>query len=301
MTKALVTGASGFVGHHLIRELENHDTELTCVTTSKWDGAGSKWVESDLRDVDSITSLINDVKPDEIYHLAALSRPTGNDYREYFDVNLYGTLNVLNAARNCESSVLVVGSAYAYGKQSGPITEECALNPVNVYGASKAAQDALACSYSFDSKVIRVRPFNHTGEGQSEDFLVPGLIKRVLAAEKSDSIHIGNVSSVRDFLDVRDVVKAYRVLMRETSSSDVYNVCSGSGLSVDEIFSVVKECINRELSYKTSEELVRATDIEILVGKNTKLARQTDWKQKYSFSETVMAIVNSFDKKDGNT
>lgn len=301
MTKALITGASGFVGRYLIRELETHNTDLTCVTTNKRNITGPQWVEADVRDVVSITSLINDVKPDEIYHLAALSKPTGNDYREYFDVNLYGTLNVLNAARNCEASVLVVGSAYAYGKQCRLIDEETALSPVNVYGASKAAQDVLACSYSFDSKVVRVRPFNHTGAGQDQAFLVPGLIKRILAATDARAISIGNVSSVRDFLDVRDVVKAYRKLLRETSHSDVFNVCSGSGHSVEEIFNLVKDCTRKEVSYVASEELIRETDIEMLVGDNKKLMKLTDWKQEYSFRETVMTIVNSLNKKDDDS
>ena len=295
MTKALVTGARGFVGRHLVRKLENSDTEVFRLTSSADCISSDGWISADIRDAEAIQSHITALKPDEIYHLAAISKPTGDDYREYFDTNLYGTLNVLNAARQCNCSVIVVGSAYAYGNYADRIDESFSLNPLNVYGASKAASDILAGTYSQDIKVVRTRPFNHTGAGQDNAYLVPGIIERMLSTQGTDKkICIGDVTPVRDFLDVRDVSAAYVKLMRETHESDVYNICSGNGLSVEQIYGSVKDQLGLfELQYETVESLLRPADIQNLVGNPGKLMKDTSWEPEFEFSQTVDQIVRA--------
>lgn len=297
MTKALVTGARGFVGKHLVRKLKESDTEVFSLTSSANVCDSNDWIFADIRDAQAIKNQISTLKPDEIYHLAAISKPTGDDYREYFDTNLYGTLNILDAARECNCSVIVVGSAYSYGNYAETIDESFSLNPLNVYGASKAASDILASTYSRDIKVVRTRPFNHTGAGQDNTYLVPGIIERMLSAQGTDKkISIGDITPVRDFLDVRDVAAAYVKLMRETCESDVYNICSGKGLSVEQVYESVKSQLGFfDLRYETDESLLRPADIQNLVGNPGKLVRDTSWKPEIDFSETVKQIVHALE------
>lgn len=299
MPKVLVTGASGFVGRYLLDELRENGREVICLSTGRHsDTDNCQWVQTDLRDTDAISRVIKAHKPDQIYHLAAISNPAGNSVREYYQTNVLGTLNVLEPAAETNADILVVGSAYAYGQYSKKIVEDCALNPVNPYGASKAAQDSLAGSFSFgENKVIRVRPFNHTGPGQSNFYLVPGLIERIQkfksnGNDDSNELPIGNVDAVRDFMDVRDVVKIYRLLLDKTEQSGVFNVCSGKGYSVKELFEVCCEKIGVSLLYKENEGLLRKQDIATLVGDERKLQSIIDWAPRYLLPETIDTMID---------
>lgn len=299
MPRALVTGASGFVGRYLLDELKN-SRDLLCLTSGiAPKGEGCEWVQADIRDTDAISGLISSWKPDQIFHLAAISSPTGFSVRDYYETNVLGTLNVLEAAAAVSSDVLVVGSAYAYGSYQTKIHEDFQLRPVNPYGASKAAQDSLAGSFtSGDNRVITVRPFNHTGPGQLDSYLVPGLISKLLIkrSEKkkgSDEIDIGNAAAVRDFSDVRDVVNAYRLLLDTATESGAFNVCSGNGYSVFEILTICCEKLGAENLYKEQQQLLRKRDINYLVGDGGKLNRAIPWSPRYKLSETIEKMIES--------
>lgn len=298
MPRALVTGASGFVGRYLIDELAN-SRDLLCLTSGVApQGDDCEWVSANIKDSESVSGLVSDWKPDQIFHLAAISSPTGFSVRDYYETNVLGTLNVLEAAAKVGADVLVVGSAYAYGSYQSKIREDFQLNPVNPYGASKAAQDSLAGSFGEgDSKVITVRPFNHTGPGQLESYLVPGLItklqNRKSQENSSQPIDIGNATAVRDFLDVRDVVGAYRLLMDESKKSGVFNVCSGVGYSVLELLTICCEKVGAEILYKEQQNLLRKRDIEYLVGDCSKLKQEISWSPRYKLSETIETMIET--------
>lgn len=298
MTVALVTGIGGFVGQYLANDLASNGRDVIGLTTDASDASSlpAQIKEADIRNEDAISKLIASVKPDEIYHLAAISRPAGEKIREYYETNVLGTLNIIQAAIPVDAKVLVVGSAYAYGSYDEIISENFQLRPVNPYGASKAAQDSLAGSFlDSDARIMRVRPFNHTGPGQDPAFLIPGVIQRLLEHKKSGKdVTIGNVSSVRDFLNVKDVVHAYRAIMTEVNSSEVFNVCSGVGYSVSDIYSICCEKLDLSVKFVEKPELLRRQDINYLVGSPNKLFAETSWNPKIEMSQTISEIIDSF-------
>lgn len=305
MPRALVTGARGFVGRYLLDELKS-SRDLLCITSGTVPtGEDCEWAQANIKDADAISALILNWQPDQIYHLAAISSPTGFSVRDYYETNVLGTLNVLEAAAQVGSDVLVVGSAYAYGSYKTNIGESFQLNPVNPYGASKAAQDSLAGSFANgENRVITARPFNHTGPGQLESYLLPGLITKIMKSQSGDrkgnnEIDIGNVSAVRDFSDVRDVVAAYRLLLDEETSSGAFNVCSGTGFSVSELLTMCCKKLGVEILYKERQKLFRKQDIDYLVGDGKKLSRALPWSPRYTLSETIETMIENQTNNSG--
>ena len=227
--KSLVTGASGFVGRHLVEHLEERGD--TVITSDRQTGG------PDLADFEAVSALLDDIRPDAIYHLAGWADVGGSwDHpREAFEANATGTLNVLEAARAAGTRrILNVGSADVYGKVQPsdlPITEDHPLMPATPYAASKIAAEYLGVQahVGHDMGVISVRAFNHIGPGQSDKFVGPALALRIARAERDGvaEIEVGNVEPRRDLTDVRDVVRAYRMLMTDGEPGEIYNVCSG--------------------------------------------------------------------------
>ena len=229
--RAAVTGSSGFVGSHLVPYLRSHGDDVVTI-----DRTGIPPV--DVTDAVEVREVLRAARPEAVYHLAALSH-VGQSWdapEAVFRINAVGALNVL---RGCIDAgverVLVAGSADVYGvvgPEDLPLTEESRIRPVTPYGASKAAADVLALqAYLGDGLgTLRVRAFNHTGPGQSVSMLVPGLAQRIADAERAagSKVKIGRVDVVRDLSDVRDVVRAYRLLVELGTPGDAYNVCSVS-------------------------------------------------------------------------
>ncbi len=249
----------------------------------------------DLRSADEIKKSVADIQPEEIYHLAALSRPATGQIRDYYDVNVLGTLHLLESVKELSlaSRILVVTSGYVYGRHTQPVNEASLLQPVNHYGISKASADMLAFKYALDGlHIVRARPFNHSGIGQSRDFLLPSLIQQLIAVElkQQEAVKVGNVDSVRDFCDVRDVVKSYVDLLRHGNSGEVYNVASGVGRSVREIVELLMAYAQRPINLQVEPTRFRSDDIPYLVGDNTKLRQVVQW-HPYSLEETLYDMV----------
>ena len=225
---------------------------------------------SDVRDDAAVRAVFRELQPREVYHLAGVTRPAQGQLTDFYEVNVRGALNILEAAAEVGAAVLVVSSAYVYGAQTGPLTEAAPLSPVNHYGASKAAAEFAALPYALaGGRVVRVRPFNHVGPGQSPDFLLPTLVQqlaRIEAGRAEPTLKLGNLSSVRDFTDVRDVVRAYPKLLREGENGEVYNLASGRGVSVQELVSKVLTRARREVKLEVEPTRIRQTDIPELVG-----------------------------------
>ena len=233
--------------------------------------------------------------PDEIYHLAGVTRPALGSVREFYDVNLYGTLNVLGAAKMVEASVLVVSSAYVYGRHNEVLTEEAQLRPVNAYGSSKAASDLATIGYALDGlRVVRARPFNHSGPGQSPDFVLPTLISqlaRIEAGQAPPVLKLGNLDTIRDFSDVRDVVRAYPLLLEHGQNGEVYNLASGVGTSVRELAKRVLRSSKVPVRLETEPSRVRGTDIPFLVGNASRLREATFWEPAYTLEQTLQDML----------
>jgi GDP-4-dehydro-6-deoxy-D-mannose reductase len=215
-------------------------------------------------------------------------------------VNAEGTLHVLRACLEIGvARVVVILSSEVYGNASGDdaLREDAALRPVTPYGASKAAADLLALQMHLADRldVVRVRPFGHTGPGQSDQFVVPALAMRIARAERdgAGTIPVGSLDAVRDLSDVRDVVRAYRLLAIDGAAGEAYNVCSGTGVSIREIADMLLSHATRDIRLVTDPALVRAVDAPRMVGDNTKLRTRTGWTPEFTLERTLADVLDA--------
>jgi GDP-4-dehydro-6-deoxy-D-mannose reductase len=290
--RALVTGASGFVGGYLVEHLRSSGDEVAPIGD-----------EVDITVAAEIARAIAGARPEAIFHLAARSHvgESWSDVGGLMRVNVEGTANVLEAARvNGVERVLVVGSAEEYGRASSaeiPLTEDAPLRPVTPYGASKVAASflALQAALATGMHTIRVRAFPHTGPGQNGRFLVPALARRIATAEAETGgtgrVAVGNLDPVRDITDVRDVVRAYRLLVERGAAGEVYNVARGEGFRVADIAGRLIAGARRPLELAHDPELARPVDVPVLVGDSSKLRAATGWEPQYSLDDTLADVL----------
>jgi GDP-4-dehydro-6-deoxy-D-mannose reductase len=293
--RALVTGASGFVGRHLSAHLASEGDEVTAI-----DVVGDEPV--DITDADAVRRAMARAAPDVVYHLAARSHVgaswSGQD--ALTAVNVSGTRHVLDACLDVGvQAVVVVGSAEQYsaiGQHDRPLREDAPTQPVTPYGVSKLAAEAAALEAHrlHGLPVVCVRAFNHTGPGQPEQFLVPGIASRIAAAEQHalDHVKIGNARAVRDFSDVRDVVRAYRLLAQFGVPGEAYNVASGRGVQVEELARRLLAHARRALELRVDDpELSRPVDPSVLVGDPAKLVAATGWVPDFDLDRTLVDVL----------
>ena len=290
--KALITGAHGFVGHYLTDHLESEGDVV--VGVDRHEGP-------DLLDADGWRSVVERVQPDAVYHLAGQADVGGSWAApvETFRANAEGTLNVLEACADAEvPRVLAVSSADVYGRVTQaelPLDEESPLRPVSPYAASKVAADFLALQ-SFLGRglgVIRVRAFNHLGAGQTDRFVASALAHRVARNEIEDGevVPVGNLTPRRDFTDVRDVVRAYRLLVQHGAPGEVYNVCSGHDVAVAELAEQLVQLADRPMRLEADAALQRPVDIPVLRGDNTRLRTTTGWTPEIPLHQTLADLL----------
>ena len=217
-----------------------------------------------------------------------------------FRVNAEGTLNMLLACQLFNvKKVLCVSSAEVYGsvqKSELPITEKHVLNPSNPYAASKSAAEILCKQMgSPNFEIMRARSFNHFGPGQKENFVAVALAKRMLLAEQlgQSEITVGNLKTIRDFTDVRDVVRAYRLILTKGEGGNVYNVCSGIGRKIQDLATALLSQIDSELDLKIDPNLHRPADTPVLIGDYSKLQKQTGWEPRIEFDQTIKDTIES--------
>ncbi len=294
--RAAVTGSSGFVGSYLVPFLRSAGDDVVTL-----DRSGTPPV--DVTDSAALRDVLRSARPDAVYHLAALSHvgQSWEDPETVFRVNAGGALSVLRACADIGiARVLVVGSADEYGAVGPadlPLTEDAPIRPVTPYGASKAAADVLALQAFLGDGLptVRVRSFNHTGPGQATDMLVPALARRIADAERAggSNVPVGNIDVVRDISDVRDVVRAYRLLVEHGVPGEAYNVCSGHGTSVREIGDGLLGLSDAPLNLVVDPELVRPVDVPMLVGSPDKLRAATGWRPEIPFEQTLRAVLEA--------
>ncbi|MEZ5380542.1 MAG: GDP-mannose 4,6-dehydratase [Microthrixaceae bacterium] len=291
--KALVTGAGGFVGGHLTAHLQASGDNVV-----GWD----RTLEGlDITDGPAIAGAMADERPNVVYHLAGDADVGGSwDHpASTFRANAEGTLNILSACREVGvERVLVVGSADVYGRvraEDLPIDENCPLRPVSPYAASKVAADFLAvqAGLGFGLEVIRTRPFNHLGPGQSPRFVAPALAQRVAQAELSGGgdVSVGNLTPKRDFTDVRDVVRAYRMLVIDGEPGEAYNICSGTAVAVQELADAFIAQATVPVRLTSDPDLQRPVDIPVLLGDCAKLVAATGWRPKIPLATTLADLM----------
>lgn len=290
--RAVITGGKGFVGAHLRRHLEAEGDTVVLLDRD----------DVDVVDLDAITERFERHRPEVVYHLAALSHvgESWDDPDAVRRVNVGGTESVLRAAeRTGVRTVLVVGSSEEYGTvpaEEMPIAETRPARPTSPYGASKAEATALAAGLAATSavRIVIARPFNHTGAGQSPKFLIPALAQRIAAAERDghDSIAVGNLDPIRDISDVRDVARAYRLLVGHGATGEIYNVCSGRGVAVREIVELLAGEAGHAIALRIDPDLVRPVDIPVFVGDHAKLRAATGWRPEIALATTLRDVLD---------
>jgi GDP-4-dehydro-6-deoxy-D-mannose reductase len=290
--RALVTGAAGFVGRHLVPHLRAMGDEVTGV---------DRQPGPDLLEPDRLREFVLDVRPDAVYHLGGHS-DVGGSWAvplDTFRANAEGTLNVLQACIKAEvPRVLVISSADVYGRvnlSELPLTEDSPLRPVSPYAASKVGADYLALQawLGYRLETVRVRAFNHLGPGQTNRFVAPALAERIALneVEGGEVVPVGNLTPRRDFTDVRDVVRAYRLLAQEAEPGEAYNVCSGREIAVSELADRLVAMAAREMRLEEDAHLQRPVDVPVLRGDYTKLHKATNWEPEITIEETLGDIL----------
>lgn len=271
--RALITGMRGFTARYLAQELEEAGYEV--FGTALHAGENPQLFAVDLCDRDGLHAVVEQVKPDVVVHLAAIAFVAHNDAEAMYRVNVVGTRNLLQALAACRhtpSAVLITSSANIYGNATVmPITEEVAANPANDYAVSKLAMEHMARLWQDRLPIIITRPFNYTGVGQAENFLLPKIVSHFRQAKAE--IELGNLDVARDFSDVRVVVATYRRLLEAAPVGQTFNVCSGVAVSLFEVLAMMDKMAGYEIKVSVNPAFTRANEVKCLVGSNAKLVR----------------------------
>ncbi len=307
--RALVTGASGFVGRHLVAHLRAEGDEVSVCDRTVGDPADGavRSYTTDITDAASIAGVVTDAHPEVIYHLAGWA-DVGGSWKapvEAFRANAEGTLNVLSAATEVGvDRVLSVSSADVYGAVTEaelPLTEDSPLRPASPYAASKVAADFLGLQAWLGRglPVLRVRAFNHLGPGQTDKFVAAALASRIARNERDggDVLTIGNLSARRDFTDVRDVVRAYRLLVAKGAPGEVYNVCRGCDVAVQDLADRLLAMARRPMRFVADPELLRPVDVPVLRGDHSRLTAATGWEPEIALSQTLTDLLDDWRRR----
>lgn len=308
MAKALITGINGFVGSHLAPYLLKSGIEVHGTTKPGTETPSTEnmtFHAADIMDFKRMQEIIEEISPDYVFHLAALTSP-GESFKnpaETVSNNIVGQINILEAVRDAklaETKILVVSSAEVYGKvdeKDLPIDEETPYNPMSPYSVSKVAQDLLGLQYfnSYKMHTIRVRPFNHIGPRQAPFFVVPAFAKQIAEIEKGIKepvLMVGNLEAKRDFTDVRDVVKAYLLLMDKGQYGDVYNIGSGKSHRIGDILDTLLSFSKVKITVKQDPALMRPSDVPDHVCNPSKIENLTGWKREIDLNTSLKDVLD---------
>jgi GDP-4-dehydro-6-deoxy-D-mannose reductase len=311
--KALIIGGAGFVGGYLIKELSGAGYEVyaTCLQNEKIESSDCKVMTLDILDKAAALDVLNEVKADVIFHLAAQSSVALSWKRPQLtaDINIKGTLNVLEAVReseNPEARILLIGSGEEYGfirEGACPISESEPLNPGNIYAATKACQGMLGEIYfrAYKQDIIMVRAFNHSGPGQLPMFVISDFCHQISEIEKGSrepEMKVGNLSAMRDFTDVRDVVRAYRLLAEKGVSGKTYNVGRGMAVTVQSILDMALSMSECDIKVSRDPDKMRASDIPIIEPDVSLIFSDTGWKAEISMEQTIKDTLDYWRNKN---
>ncbi|MFC2172322.1 GDP-mannose 4,6-dehydratase [Acidobacteriota bacterium] len=318
--RVLITGITGFAGSHLADYILENERDVEIFGIKRWRSRTEtvehikdkvELAECDLRDASSVKNLIDSIEPDRIFHLAAQSFvPTSwNAPAESITTNTIGQLNIFEAARGLKSKprIQIACSSEEYGMvypEEVPIKETNPLRPLSPYAVSKVAQDLLGYQYhqSFDLPVVRTRGFNHTGPRRADVFVCSDFAKQIVEIEKGlkePKIRVGNLEAIRDFTDVRDMVRAYWLSLKHCKPGEVYNICSGKGYKINEILDKLLGLSSAEIDVSQDPRRLRPSDVPILIGDNSKFTKETGWEPQIPFDQTLSDIMEYWRERVG--
>ncbi len=308
MSKVLVTGANGFVGQHLVRELAEHGFSVIGVGgpigAKDKSPHVEKYLELDLTKSEQAAKIdFSDVLG--VVHLAGLAAvgPSFDDPMLYVNVNIGIEINLFETAlkQNVKPRFLIISSGTLYdAKAPLPLTEESPVDPNSPYAVSKLGQEQMALYYAsrgFES--IIARPFNHIGPGQGPGFIVPDFAEQIIKVEKGEAqeVMVGNLDAKRDYTDVRDIVRAYRLLLDKGNSGEVYNICSGTARSGHEILDGLLKASDGHAEVKQDPAKMRPSDTPEIYGSHDKLAADTGWQPEIKLETTLADVIADWRKR----
>ncbi len=300
--KAFITGINGFVGNHLSDFLLSRGFEVLGMDVSEGCKKGVRCYKADLLAVDEVREIIDEVRPDYVFHLAGFS-----SVKKSFEqpelcrkINVDGTKNLLDAIEDVgiNPKILIVTSAEIYGiPKMIPIKETHELNPDSPYGESRKEQEELCKKYDKLNIVIS-RSFPHVGPGQQPLFVVSDFSKQIVEIEKGKEpvMGVGNLEAKRDFTDVRDVVKAYLLAVEKCNRGEVYNICSGNVYSIQEVLDKLLSMSELNIEVEQDESKMRPSDIPVLQGDNSKFREKTGWSPEIGIEDTLKDVLNYWRK-----
>ena len=304
--KSLVIGAAGFVGDYLIQHLKelHHTVAATKLPNESLCIPGIRIYDLNILNPLAIAELLRKERPDQIYHLAAQSSVSFSWKNPGItvDVNIKGSLNVLDTVRHLDYNprVLLVGSGEEYGyvrPEDVPIKEETILRPGNIYAATKVCQNMMGTLYNqaYGVNVILVRSFNHVGPKQAPMFVVSDFCKQTVEIEnktKPPVMKVGNLNSKREFTDVRDVVRAYSMLMEHGIPGETYNVGSGHAIEIRHLLNMILSHAKIPIQIEVDPSKVRPVDVPIIEADISKLVAATGWHPEYSLDQIIEDTLN---------
>ena len=315
--RALITGITGFAGSHLAEYILAEQPGVEVFGTFRWrsrmdnvehlDGR-IRLVEADLRDYTSMHRALEISQPDVIFHLAAQSfvPSSWNAPNDTIVTNVTGQTNLFEAIRalKLDPVVQLACSSEQYGlvhPEEAPIKETNPLRPLSPYAVSKVAQDYLGYQYfqSYGLKAVRTRGFNHTGPRRGQVFVTSNFCSQVAAIElglQEPVIRVGNMEAIRDFTDVRDMVRAYWLAVTKAKPGEVYNIATGKGIHIREMLDLVLSFSRVEVKTEVDPARLRPSDVEILIGDSSKFRADTGWEPRIPFEQTVRDLLDYWRK-----
>ncbi len=309
--KSLIIGGAGFVGSYLIQELKktNEKIFVTKMPQESIMETGIDIINLNILEPEKIIKILKTVQPDCIYHLAAQSSVSVSWEKPDLtvDVNIKGVINVLEAVKFAvpKARVLLIGSGEEYGhvkENEIPIQEETVLRPGNIYAATKSCQNMIGKIYSdaYDLDILMVRAFNHIGPNQAPLFVVSDFCKQVAeieAGKREPCIYVGNLTVKRDFTDVRDVVRAYVLLMKNGEKGETYNVGSGHAIAIEDILHMILSESTKDIQIVVDKKKFRPVDVPIIEADIMKLKKCTEWKKWIPLSITIKETLQYWRSK----
>ena len=315
--RALITGITGFAGSHLAEYLLNEHPDVEVFGTYRWRSrmdnvehlrSRIRLLEADLRDYTSMHAALDKSRPDVIFHLAAQSfvPSSWTAPNETLTTNVSGQTNLFEAIRalRLDPVVQIACSSEEYGlvlPDETPIKETNPLRPLSPYAVSKVAQDYLGYQYfqSYGLKVIRTRGFNHTGPRRGQVFVTSNFCSQVAAIGlglQDPVIRVGNIEAIRDFTDVRDMVRAYWLAVTKAKPGEVYNIATGNGIRISEMLNRLIEISGLDVKIEVDPDRLRPSDVEILIGDASKFKADTGWEPRIPFEQTLNDLLEYWRK-----
>ncbi|TRZ48338.1 SDR family oxidoreductase [bacterium] len=309
MKEVLITGSEGFVGHHLWNEMIDNGYEVFGTDLQVKTNA-SKFYSCDITKAEEIEKIFSSIRPEVIFHLAGWSNP-GLSFtypQKVFEINVIGTINLLESVRkinNYHPRIIIIGSSAELGtvpQDKLPITENTPLNPNSPYGVSKVASWFVCQQYisSYKMDIVYATPFNHTGPGQGLGFISSDIASQIAKIEKGEQepiIKTGDLSTLREMLDVRDVVRAYRLLLEKGKSGERYLICTGKSTPIKEVVDTLLSLSTVKIKIETDPEKLRPSDMPEQRGNPEKLHQTTGWQPEIPLEITLKNLLDWYREK----